>query len=61
LSKILAIFVKNRIAKNFVVKDGVAPKKMAVLVGDLIFYVMSFLSIYIAFTLAGIDIKLLMS
>ncbi len=61
LSKILAIFVKNRIAKNFIVKDGVAPKKMAVLVGDLIFYIMSFLSIYIAFTIAGIDIKLLMS
>lgn len=61
LSKILAIFVKNRITKNFVVKDGVAPKKMWILVGDLVFYVMSFLSIYIAFTIAGIDIKLLMS
>ncbi|AHB41313.1 mechanosensitive ion channel MscS [candidate division SR1 bacterium RAAC1_SR1_1] len=61
ISKILSIFVRNRITKNFAVKDGVAPKKMGILIGDLIFYLMSFLSIYIAFTIAGIDIKLLMS
>ncbi|MDD3262739.1 MAG: mechanosensitive ion channel [Candidatus Absconditabacteria bacterium] len=61
LSRILAIFVKNRIIKNFAVKDGVSPKKMAILVGDIVFYAMSFVSIYISFTIAGIDIKLLMS
>lgn len=61
ISKILSIFVRNRITRNFAVKDGVAPKKMGILIWDLIFYLMSFLSIYIAFTIAGIDIKLLMS
>ena len=61
LSRILAIFVKNRIIKNFAVKDWVSPKKMAILVWDIVFYAMSFVSIYISFTIAGIDIKLLMS
>lgn len=61
LSKILATFVKNRITRNFIVKDAAAPKKMWILIWDLVFFIMSFLSIYIAFTIADIDIKLLMS
>jgi len=62
LSKILSVFVRKRITNNFIVKDQwLATKKMWIIVWDLIFYIMSFLSIYIAFTIAWIDIKLLMS
>jgi small conductance mechanosensitive channel len=61
ISKIIATFIRNRIVRTFWSKDDIAHKKMGILVWDLLFYLMSFLSIYVAFTIAGIDIKLLMS
>lgn len=60
ISRIISVFIRNKISKGFSSKDWVAVKKMWVLVGDIIFYAMAFLSIYISFTIAGIDIKLLM-
>jgi len=60
MSRIISVFVRNRISKNFTLKEWVAVKKMWVLIWDIVFYCMSFLSIYISFNVAGIDIGLLM-
>jgi hypothetical protein len=60
VSKIIAVFIRNKIAKNFGLKQTVGVSKMGVLIGDVVFYCMSFISIYIAFTIAGINIGLLM-
>lgn len=60
LSKIVSIFIRNKISKNFSVAEGPSVKKMWVLIWDVVFYCMSFLSIYISFNVVGIDIGLLM-
>jgi len=59
-SRIVAAIIKNRIAKTFVATQWENMKKMSVLIWDIVFYAMSFLSIYISFSVAGIDIGLLM-
>ncbi len=60
ISKIVSIFIRNKISKNFSVTEGPSVKKMGVLIWDVIFYCMSFVSIYISFNVVGIDIGLLM-
>jgi len=60
VSRIIAAIIKNRIAKTFVATQWENMKKMSVLIWDIVFYAMSFLSIYISFSVAGIDIGLLM-
>lgn len=60
ISKIVAVFIRNKISKNFWLKDAAGINKMWVLIGDVVFYCMSFISIYIAFTVAWINIGLLM-
>jgi small-conductance mechanosensitive channel len=60
ISKIVAAIVRNRISKTFAATQGDSMKKMWVLIWDIVFYAMSFLSIYISFSVVGIDIGLLM-
>lgn len=60
ISRIIATIIKNRITKSFVAIHGENFKKMGVLIGDIVFYAMAFLSVYISFSVVGIDIGLLM-
>lgn len=60
VSRIVSMIVRNRISKTFAVTQGENMKKMWVLIWDIVFYAMSFLSIYISFSVVGIDIGLLM-
>lgn len=60
LSKIVSVFIRNKISKNFSVSEWPWVKKMWVLIWDVVFYCMSFVSIYISFNVVGIDIWLLM-
>lgn len=59
-SRIIAVFVRIRLSRLFVNKDGDWHKKMWVLIWDIVFYAMWFLSIYISFNVVWIDIGLLM-
>lgn len=54
------MIIRNRISKTFVATQWENFKKMWVLIWDIVFYAMSFLSIYIAFSVVGIEIGLLM-
>jgi hypothetical protein len=56
ISRIVASLIRNRISKSFVALHGENFKKMGVLIGDVVFYAMSFLSIYISFSVVGIEI-----
>lgn len=60
ISRIVSLIIKNRISKTFAVTQWENMKKMWVLIWDIVFYAMSFLSIYISFSVVGIDIGLLM-
>jgi len=60
VSKIISVFIRNKIAKNFGLRETAGISRMGVLIWDVVFYCMSFISIYIAFTVAGINIGILM-
>lgn len=60
LSKFVAVFIKNKITKNFVVTQGTDVQKAWELIGDVIFYAMAMFSLFIAFNIVGINMGLLM-
>lgn len=59
-ARIIAVFIKMKITRVFVNKNWEWFRKMWVLIWDIVFYTMAFLSIYISFNVVWIDIWLLM-
>lgn len=59
-SKIIAVFIKNRISKNFILQEGEEVRKIGTLVGDVVFYAMTMFSLYLGFKIVGFDIGLLL-
>jgi small-conductance mechanosensitive channel len=47
LSKILAVYLKNKITKNFIVKGNKDIENVSSLIGDIIFYVLVVFSLFI--------------
>ena len=50
LSKILAAYLKRKITKNFVTKGNKDIENVSALIGDIIFYTLAVLSLFIAFS-----------
>ncbi len=60
LSKMLAAYIKNKITKNFILKGNKSIENVSSLIGDVIFYALVMFSLYISFSVAGIDIGLIL-
>ncbi|MEI6118394.1 MAG: cytochrome c oxidase subunit II transmembrane domain-containing protein [bacterium] len=60
LSKILAAYIKNKITKNFILKGNKDVENVSALLGDIIFYVLAMFSLFIAFSIVGIQVGLIM-
>ncbi len=60
LSRFVANAIKNRITSNFIVQEGDEVKKVASIIGDVIFYAMAMFSLFISFHIVGIQMGLLM-
>jgi len=60
LSKILAAYIKNKITKNFVLKGNKDIENVSALLGDIIFYALAVFSLFIAFSIVGIQVGLIL-
>jgi small-conductance mechanosensitive channel len=60
LSKILANYIKNKITKNFILKGNKDVENVSALLGDVLFYVFAMFSLFIAFSIVGIQVGLIM-
>jgi len=60
LSKILATYLKNKITKNFIVKGNKDIENVSALIGDIIFYVLVVFSLFIGFSIVGLQVGLIL-
>ena len=60
LSKILATYIKNKITKNFVLKGNKDVENVSSLLGDIIFYTLAMFSLFISFSVVGIQVWLIL-
>ena len=60
LSKILAVYLKNKITKNFIVKGNKDIENVSSLIGDIIFYVLVVFSLFIWFSVVGLQVGLIL-
>ncbi len=60
VSKIVATYIKNKITRSFVLKGNKEVENVSSLIGDIIFYALIMFSLYISFSIAGIDIGLIL-
>lgn len=59
-SKILAIYIKNKITKNFLIKWHKDIENVSALIGDIIFYVLLVFSLFIGFSIVGLQVGLIL-
>lgn len=60
LSKIIAVYIRNKITKSFVLKGNKDIENVSALLGDVIFYVLAVFSLFIAFSIVGIQVGLIL-
>ena len=60
LSKIIANYLKAKITKNFIVKGNKDIENVSALIGDIIFYTLTVLSIFIGFSVVGLKVGLIL-
>jgi len=60
LSKIVAVYIKNKITKNFIVKGNKDIENVSALIGDIIFYVLVVFSLFIGFSVVGLQVGLIL-
>ncbi|MEI7918940.1 MAG: hypothetical protein WCH65_01655 [bacterium] len=60
LSKIVAVYLKNKITRNFVVKGNKDIENVSALIGDIIFYVLVVFSLFIGFSIVGLQVGLIL-
>lgn len=60
LSKIIATYLKSKITKNFVVKGNKDVENVSALIGDIIFYVLVVFSLFIGFSIVGLQVGLIL-
>jgi len=60
LSKILALYLKKKITKNFVTKGNKDVENVSALIGDIIFYALAVLSLFTAFSIVGLKVGLIL-
>ncbi len=60
LSKILATYLKNKITRNFIVKGNKDIENVSALIGDIIFYVLVVFSLFIGFSIVGLQVGLIL-
>ena len=60
LSKIVAGYLKKKITKNFVTKGNKDIENVSALIGDIIFYTLTVLSLFIAFSIVGLKVGLIL-
>lgn len=60
LSKILASYLKRKITRNFVTKGNKDIENVSALIGDIIFYTLAILSLFIAFSIVGLKVGLIL-
>jgi len=51
ISRMLAVYLKNKITRNFVVKGNKDIENVSALIGDIIFYVLVVFSLFIGFSI----------
>lgn len=60
ISKIIATTIKNKITRNFVLKWNKQVENVSALIGDIIFYALAMLSLFVSFSIVGINVGLIM-
>lgn len=60
ISKIVANYLKAKITKNFIVKGNKDIDNVSALIGDIIFYTLTVLSIFIGFSIVGLKVGLIL-
>ena len=60
VSKILANYIKNKITKSFVLKGNKDVENVSALLGDIIFYALAMFSLFISFSIVGIQVGLIL-
>ena len=60
LSKVLAVYLKNKITKNFLTKGHKDIENVSALIGDIIFYVLLVFSLFIGFSIVGLQVGLIL-
>lgn len=60
LSKILATYVRNKITKNFILQGNKNVENVSALLGDIIFYALAMFSLFISFSIVGIQVGLIL-
>ncbi len=60
LSKILAAYLKRKITQNFVTKWSKDIENVSALIGDIIFYTLTVLSLFMAFSIVGLKVGLIL-
>jgi len=60
VSKILATYIKNKVTKNFVLKWNKDVENVSALLGDIIFYALAMFSLFISFSIVGIQVGLIL-
>ena len=60
VSKILANYIKNKITKSFVLKWNKEVETVSALLGDIIIYALAMFSLFISFSIVGIQVGLIL-
>lgn len=60
ISRMLAVYFKNKITRNFVVKGNKDIENVSALIGDIIFYVLVVFSLFIGFSIVGLQVGLIL-
>ena len=60
LSKILATYVRDKITRNFVIKGNKDVENVSALLGDIIFYALGMFSLFVSFSIVGIQVGLIL-
>lgn len=60
LSKIVAVYIKNKVTKNFITKGHKDIENVSALIGDIIFYVLLVFSLFIGFSVVGLQVGLIL-
>ncbi len=60
LSKMLAVYLKTKITKNFITKGSKDIENVSALLGDIIFYALVVFSLFIGFSVVGLQVGLIL-
>jgi len=60
ISRMLAVYLKNKITRNFVVKGNKDIENVSALIGDIIFYVLVVFSLFIGFSIVWLQVGLIL-